>query len=111
MGERRLFVFGGAKAAPTFQHNCDACIYCGSTHGKTGILDAYWCPRADAVGGGSVVLRFGDDVFNYFSSPVSIVLTNANSDCYEYRVAYDVVCELLSRGHVTFNVGELPEEW
>ena len=59
------------KTTKLYEHDCDNCVYVFTTHGDTD-YDWYVCPTS-AIGGDTVVARYGDGGPNYWSCPVEMV--------------------------------------
>ena len=70
-------------APPRFVHDCDGCVHLGSD----GEHDYYFCAKAEAFMGGSIIARSGDEGPDYASCTVSIIRMRLDSA----RAAGDVI--------------------
>ena len=54
-----------------YEHDCDNCVYVFTTHGET---DYDWyVHQATSKYDGSVIARFGDEGYQYWSCPIDMV--------------------------------------
>ncbi len=66
---------------PYFQHDCDSCVYLGSSKwetshdGKIHMRDHYFCPDCDA---GTVISRYSSDGGDYLSVSVKNINIQSN---------------------------------
>jgi len=84
---------------PKFVHNCDNCLFLGC-HKE---FDVYFCPDLESYGGGSVILRYGDEVENYSSSPISVALYGKELTK-AAKIRKDVAAWLLFEGMVKISL-------
>ena len=56
-----------------FEHDCDSCLFLGNY--KKLKKDIYYCPNSEgSIGGGSIIVRNGDEGREYTSTPASMAL-------------------------------------
>jgi hypothetical protein len=75
---------------PKYKHDCRECRFLRTENGA----DWYYCPKCD---GGTIIGRFGDEGYAYWSSPIDIILrwTKEGYDGTEFaKVAQKLVEEM-----------------
>jgi hypothetical protein len=90
------------NSEPRYEHDCDGCMYLGNYEE----LDVYYCCGSDGISGGSVILRFGDEGWEYTSSPVSCALYSEPGLSRGSDILKRVAGELLRKGYIKICIGE-----
>jgi hypothetical protein len=89
---------------PQYTHDCDACRFIF----REGEMDLYWC---NGAGGGSVIVRKGDEPFCYYSADVmTVLMTDADSPV--VKICRKVVAYITRHGILDISVNnEQLEAW
>lgn len=74
-------------------HDCENCIFLGHSYTK-GRPDLYYCDRAD---GGSVLARYSNELSDYSSSPISIIIRHIGDKNNPLTKAF---CLAVKRGYI-----------
>lgn len=94
---RVKFKLGKMGDGPRYDHDCSACLFCG----RIEEFDIYWCAKDEAVGAGTIILRYSSEGSEYYSTLVSIALRrDPNVTTREHDIAHRVARELLTAEHV-----------
>jgi len=85
------------KRLQPYKHDCDQCIWVGWVpwrEAQDGYGNMYYCPRCD---GGTIVIRYGDEPSDYYSSPIGASDRGSIDICHDIPVTTEEILDLASQ--------------